>query len=373
LVILALAAVVVFVIVRLEVLFVALFVALLITALLDPAATLLRRVGLPGALATAAVMLGALAVVGGLLYFVTRAVLDQREEFAEAVSQGVEQVRTWVSATFGTSLEELGAQVGSWFGNLGGGEGGGGITASVFGVASTALEVISGAGIALFATIFFVHDGPRIWSWVTSLFTERSRGYVDTAGRLSWQSLAAYARGTVLIAAIDAIGIGLGVALVGVPLAGPIAVLVFFGSFIPIIGATISGLVAVLIALATVGLTGALLVLAIVIGVQQLEGHVLQPLIQGRMMSLHPLAVVLAVAGGSIVAGLVGAVIAVPIVSVVNVLVRYAAGVSRGEGQGGTEGGAAAGAAQSAPAAGTAVGSRRSDPPSSGPDGSTPG
>jgi predicted PurR-regulated permease PerM len=337
LVILALAAVVVFVIVRLEVLFVALFVALLITALLMPAANRLRRWGVPGALATAGVMLGALAAVAGVLYFVTRAVLDQRDEFAAAVTEGIEQVRTWVSATFGTSLEELGAQIGGWFSSLGGGEGGGGLTSSVFGVASTALEVISGAGIALFATIFFVHDGPGIWSWVTSLFTERSRGHVDAAGRLSWQSLAAYARGTVLIAAIDAFGIGVGVALVGVPLAGPIAVLVFFGSFIPIIGATISGLIAVLIALATVGLTGALLVLAIVIGVQQLEGHVLQPLIQGRMVSLHPLAVVLAVAGGSIVAGLVGAIIAVPIVSVVNVLVRYAAGVSRGEGQVGGE------------------------------------
>jgi predicted PurR-regulated permease PerM len=163
-----------------------------------------------------------------------------------------------------------------------------------------------------------------------SLFPTGVRGHVDTAGRLSWHTLAAYARGTVVIAAIDAVGIGVGVALVGVPLAGPIAVLVFFGAFIPIVGALLSGFVAVLIALATQGLTSAILVAAIVIGVQQLEGQVLQPLIQGRMVALHPLAIVLAVAAGSTVAGLVGAVIAVPILAVVNVVVRYAAQVVRG-------------------------------------------
>ena len=145
-----------------------------------------------------------------------------------------------------------------------------------------------------------------------------------TPGGCPGRTLAAYARGTVLIAAIDAFGIGLGVALVGVPLAGPITVLVFFGSFIPIVGALVSGFVAVIIALATVGVTAAVAVLIIVIAVQQFEGHVLQPLIQGRMVALHPLAVVLAVAGGSILGGLIGAVVAVPIVSVANVLVRYA-------------------------------------------------
>jgi predicted PurR-regulated permease PerM len=205
----------------------------------------------------------------------------------------------------------------------------GGIASSAFGAAATALEVVSGAGIALFATIFFVHDGPRIWAWVTSLFPPGARAHVDDAGQLSWSTLSSYARGTVVIAAIDAAGIGVGAWLIGVPLAGTIAVLVFFFSFIPIVGALLSGLVAVLIALATQGLTAALLMLVIVILVQQLEGHILQPVIQGKLVAIHPLAVVLAVAGGSIVAGLIGAVIAVPIVAVANVLVRYTAQVSR--------------------------------------------
>lgn len=355
LVVLALATALVLVIARLQVLFVALFVALLITALLQPGATRLRRMGLPDALATAAVLLVALGAVVGIVYLAVRSIVGQSDALGEAVTSGMDQVRTWLEATFGLSLEELESTAGGLFEGLG--AGGGGLASSAFGVASTALEVVAGAGIALFATIFFVHDGAGIWSWLTSLFPGGARTHVDRAGLLAWDSLSSYARGTVLIAAIDAVGIGVGVALVGVPLAGTIAVIVFFGSFIPIVGALLSGLVAVLIALATKGLTAALLVAGIVVLVQQVEGHVLQPLIQGKLVALHPLAVVLAVAGGSTVAGLVGAVIAVPIVAVVNVLVRYAAGVSRGT--------AAADAANPPPAAPPPAGAARGAGPAS--------
>ncbi|MCU0302341.1 MAG: AI-2E family transporter [Candidatus Nanopelagicales bacterium] len=328
LVVLALGAVVLLVTARLQVLFVALFVALLLTALLEPPARRLRRAGVPNALATAAVLLGAVAAVVGVLYLVGRAVLAQMDAFSAAVTEGIATLQAWVDSTFGLSIPDLWSRVS---GLLGVGGQGGGITSSVFGAASTAVEVVGGAGLALFATIFFVHDGAGIWRWVARLFPGGVRRHVDTAGDLSWQTLSAYARGTVLIAAIDAIGIGIGVAVIGVPLALPIGVLVFFGSFVPIVGALVSGFVAVVIALATVGLTGALLTLAVVIAVQQIEGNVLQPLIQSRMVALHPLAVVLAVAAGSVLAGLVGAVIAVPIVAVVNVMVRYARRVARGE------------------------------------------
>ncbi|HEX6887134.1 MAG TPA: AI-2E family transporter [Candidatus Nanopelagicales bacterium] len=330
LVILALAAVVILVVARLQVLFVAVFVALLLTALLEPPARRLRGWGLPHVLATVAVLLGAVAAIAGVLYLVGRAVLGQVDEFSTAITEGITTLQSWIESTFGASFTDLWPRVSGLL--SGGGEGaGGGITSSVFGAASTAFEVLGGAGIALFATIFFVHDGARIWRWISRLFPGSVRQHVDAAGELSWHSLSSYACGTVLIAAIDGIGIGVGVALIGVPLALPIGVLVFFGSFIPIVGALITGFVAVVIALATVGVTGALLTLAVVIAVQQLEGHVLQPLIQGRMVALHPLAVVLAVAGGSVLAGLVGAVIAVPIVAVANVVVRYAARVARGE------------------------------------------
>lgn len=330
LVILLLATALIAVIARLQVLFVALFVALLITSLLQPGAAWLRHRGVPGVLATAGVLLAALGVLLGVLFLAVRSVVNQVDEFTTAVLDGFEKVGLWVQGTFGLSLDQLQDRAANLLSSPGG-EGGeaGGIASSAFGAAATALEVVSGAGIALFATIFFVHDGPRIWAWVTSLFPDGARAHVDAAGQLSWSTLSSYARGTVVIAAIDAAGIGVGAWLIGVPLAGTIAVLVFFFSFIPIVGALLSGLVAVLIALATQGLTAALLMLVIVILVQQLEGHILQPLIQGKLVAIHPLAVVLAVAGGSIVAGLIGAVIAVPIVAVANVLVRYTAQVSR--------------------------------------------
>jgi predicted PurR-regulated permease PerM len=334
LVILLLAAALIAVIARLQVLFVALFVALLITSLLQPAADALRRWRVPGALATGGVLMGALGALLGLMFLAIRSVVRQADELTTALLDGFEEVGLWVEGAFGLSLHQLQERATDLLSGLGGAEGesgGGAIASSAFGAASTAVEVLSGAGITLFATIFFVHDGPRIWGWVTSLFPRGARTHVDQAGQLSWSTLSGYARGTVLIAAIDAVGIGVGVWLIGVPLAGTIAVLVFFFSFIPIVGALLSGLVAVLIALATKGLTAALLVLVIVILVQQLEGQILQPVIQGKLVAIHPLAVVLAVAGGTIVAGLVGAVIAVPIVAVANVLVRYTAQASRGQ------------------------------------------
>lgn len=308
---------------QLQTLFVALFVALLLTALLHPAAEWLHRRGVPPSLATAGVLLGAVAGIVGALYLAGRAIGDQVYDLAAAAEEGYLQVVDWAQATFGFDLNALPDLVDNWSGALGGSGGSGSVVSSVFGAAGTAVEVLSGAGIALFATIFFVYDGARIWRWLLSLFPRGARFHVDQAGLVSWQTLSSYARGTVLIAAIDGIGIGLGAALIGVPLAAPIGLLVFFFSFIPIVGALLSGLVAVLIALASQGLTGALLMLAVVLLVQQLEGQVLQPIIQGKLVAIHPLAVVLAVAGGSIIAGIVGAVIAVPIIAVLNVIVRY--------------------------------------------------
>lgn len=329
LVILLLATAVVAVMVRLEVLFVALFVALLVTALLEPLADRMRRGGVPRVLATATVLLGAVLVLAGVLYLTGRSLLRQLDDLVEAITTGAADIEAWAERQFGLSVEQLTDSLQRLVQRFG--DSGAGLGSSVFGVASTAAEVVGGAGVALFATIFFIHDGAGIWHWVTSLFPSGVRNRVDEGGQLSWQTLTSYARGTVVIAAIDAVGIGLGAALIGVPLAAPIATLVFFFSFIPIVGALLSGMVAVLIALATQGPTGALLMLAVVIAVQQLEGHVLQPMIQGRFVAIHPLAVVLAVAGGSITAGLVGAIIAVPLVAVANVLVRYAARVARGE------------------------------------------
>jgi predicted PurR-regulated permease PerM len=322
LVVLLLAAAVVALIARLKVMFVAVFVALLITALLQPPLARLVRLRVPRILATALVLLVGVAAVIGVVFLAGQAIVAQADELAATLATGVTTLLDWVEMTLGLGVSQRGEYASSLVDSAGGS--GGSVGAGVFGVAGNALDVAAGAGVALFATIFFLYDGPRIWSWVTSLFPTRAGTHVEQAGQLSWQTLSGYARGTVLIAAIDAVGIGVGVALIGVPLAVPIGVLVFFASFIPVIGALLSGLAAVLIALATLGWTAALLTVGVVLLVQQLEGHVLQPLIQGRLVAIHPLAVVLAVTAGTIIAGLIGAVIAVPVVAVANVLIRYA-------------------------------------------------
>jgi len=329
LVIMALGWVLLTVATRLETLVVALFVGLLATALLQPAVIRLRRWGVPRALATAVVLLGAVAIALALGYLITRALLAQADDLAAAVTDGISSIGDWLAASLGLGPQDLLGQAGRLLGPLLGGGGGGGLPGTVFGAASTALEVLGGAGIAVLATVFFVHDGAGMWRRVLGAAPVGARRHLRVVGPQAWHVLSSYARGTVLVAAIDGLGIGLGVALVGVPLALPIGVLVFLSSFVPVIGALLSGLVAVLIALATEGPGKALAVLGIVIAVQQLEGHVLQPVIQGNLVALHPLLIVLAVSIGSLAAGIAGAVIAVPVVAVARTLLGYSLAVAR--------------------------------------------
>jgi predicted PurR-regulated permease PerM len=177
--------------------------------------------------------------------------------------------------------------------------------------------------ITLFATLFMLIDGKGIWSWVVRIFPRRARAAVDGAGKAGWTTLGNFVKVQILVASIDAVGIGLGAALLQVPLAFQIAVLVFLGSFIPIVGAVATGAVAVAIALVYNGWPIALAMLGVVLLVQQIEGHVLQPLIMGTAVKVHPLAVVLVVAAGSMLAGIAGALFAVPVAAVLNVMVHY--------------------------------------------------
>jgi predicted PurR-regulated permease PerM len=189
--------------------------------------------------------------------------------------------------------------------------------------AATVGEVFTGIVLALFTLFFFLKDGRSIWLWLVDLFPRDSRAYIDEAGRRSWRTLISYVRATAAVALVDAIGIGIGLAVLGVPLVIPLAALVFLGAFIPIIGSFLAGTVAVLVALVTVGPIKALIALAIVVLVMQLEGHVLQPLLLGRAVHVHPLAVVLSIAAGLLIAGIFGALIAVPTVACVNVAGTY--------------------------------------------------
>jgi putative heme transporter len=177
----------------------------------------------------------------------------------------------------------------------------------------------------LFATYFFLADGPRIWSWVVRLAPRAGRQHVDSSGRVAWISLTQFVRATVIVAATDAIGIMIVAAILGVPFVAAIGVLVFLGSFIPMVGATVAGTVAILVALVDQGPITALFMLGGVILVQQIEGHVLQPFLMGRWVSVHPLGVIVAIGCGVLVAGIAGALVAVPLAAAANAVVQHLA------------------------------------------------
>ena len=303
-------------------------VALLVTALLYPAVRRLRKWGIPRALAAAIVFVGGLAVMVGVFTLLTRLLAAQFGDISANLQNGIDEVRSWLANgpldlsenQIDDALDDLTQAVSDNRDLLAGG---------AIATATAALEILTGTLLALFTTYFFLYDGERIWRWCAQLFPRSSERAVLEAGRRAWRVLTSYVRATIVIAAVDAVGIGLLLVVVGIPLAMPLAVLVFFGAFVPIVGATVTGAVAVLVALVTSGSVAALVVLVGVIAIQQLEGHILQPLIMGRFVRIHPLAVVLAVGIGAVVAGIWGTVIAVPLAAVVNVVVQYLSSLYR--------------------------------------------
>src|SRR5690606_15108889 len=190
-------------------------------------------------------------------------------------------------------------------------------------IGTTVGHVVVGALLALFILLTLLADGGGIWRWTVRLFPKQARPAADGAGRAGWVTVVNYARTQLLVATIDAIGIALGAFLLGVPLAIPSGILVFLGAFIPIVGAVVTGALAVFLALVYSGPWIALWMLVVVLGVQQIEGHVLQPLLMGAAVKVHPLAVVLVVAGGAMIAGIPGALFAVPLAAFVNVVAVY--------------------------------------------------
>lgn len=292
-------------------------VSLLLAALLTPLVSWMQRHHVARGPATAIALVGGIAVVAAVLTFVVRAFINGLSDLTDEVSRSVDQVQTYL-VDGPLNLEQ--SQIDGAFTSVTDGLSNNrdAITSGALNTATSFGHFVSGAAIALFTTIFLVYDGARIWSFLLRFVPSSVRTEVHTAGNRGFASLVGYVRATVAVAAVDAIGIGVGLAVLQVSLALPLAALVFLGAFVPIIGAFISGLVAVAVALVTQGLVVALIVLGIIIGVQQLEAHVLQPLLLGRAVQLHPLAVVLAIAVGLVVAGVIGALLAVPLVAVLN-------------------------------------------------------
>lgn len=306
-----------------KVIVVSVAVALLVTVLLAPVVRFLHtRARFPRGLAAITAVLGLLAVVGGLVVVAGRSIAAGFGDLYDQASQGIDEALGWLSSgPLGLSTDQLDDLVQQGRDQVS--ENADTLVSGALSLTTTVGHVAAGSLIALFCTFFFLLDGRTIWAWLVGLLPVGVRERVHQAGRRGIVTLSGYTRTQILVALVDATGIGLGAAILGVPLAVPLATLVFVGSFIPIVGAIATGSVAVLVALVSQGPVVALIMLGVVLLVQQIEGHVLQPFLMGHAVSLHPVAVLLVVAAGSLAAGIVGALFAVPIAAVLNTVVLY--------------------------------------------------
>lgn len=309
------------VITHLELIFVPVALAAMMAALLMPAVDLLAARRVPRGAAVASVILGAIAVVGGIMTFVVSQFISGAPDLVEQVTRSIDGLRIWlIEGPAHLSKDQIDHAGDSVITALR--ENQAKLTSGALSTAGTITEIVTGALLVLFTLIFLLNGGRDIFAFVTKVFPVTVRDRVRDAGRAGFRSLIGYVRATCLVALVDAVGIGTGLAIMGVPLALPLASLVFLGAFIPLVGAVLTGGIAVIVALIAKGWVYALITLGLIIAVQQLEAHVLQPIVMGRAVSVHPLAVVLAIAGGGVLAGIVGALLAVPIVAVLNSAVR---------------------------------------------------
>ncbi len=300
-------------------------IALLLAALVEPAVRLLARRLPRGAAALLVVALG-LAVLAALLGFVGQQIATGASDLAGSAARGVEQMRTWLvegpldaeRSQVDDAVARLRDALGSFAGD--------GALQEALALGSSAGNAVVGSLLAVVALFFLLADGARIWGWVVALAPRAARERVDSSGRVAWRTLRHYVRATVAVALVDAVGITVWAAVLGVPFLAAIFVLTFLGAFVPVVGATLAGAVAVLVALVDGGPTTALLMLAGVLVVQQVESNLLQPFLMGRLVSLHPLGVLLAVTAGGMTAGVAGALVAVPLVATANAVVLHLAG-----------------------------------------------
>ena len=301
-----------------------LIIALLIAALVAPVVQWLQRRGLSRQLSSLLVVLVGITFLALLGTFVGSQVSKGAGDLSGQVSDGLDQIRNWLRTgpldltdrQFNSLLEDAQKQLA---------EQGRELPAQLTEVGATVGHVFAGVFIVLFATYFFLADGSLIWGWLVRIFPRAGRVRADSSGKVAWKSLTQFVRATVLVAGADALGVMVGALVLGVPFVSAIGVLVFIGAFVPLVGAFVSGSVAVLVALVAQGPFTALLMFGVIVLVQQLEAHILQPFLMGRFVAVHPLAVIIAIALGIIVAGIAGALIAVPLVASLNAVVQHLA------------------------------------------------
>lgn len=313
---------VMWVVTRLELIVVPVALATMIAAMLLPVVDFLDRAGLPRGAAVAVVLLTGFVVVGGILAFVISQFVDGMPALVDQVTKSIDGVRNWLTtgvfAHF--SSDQINSATQTAIDALKNNQAK--LTSGALSTAGTITEILTGALLVFFTLIFLLQGGRNIFAYVTKIFPTSVRDRVRDAGRAGFHSLIGYVRATFLVALVDAVGIGTGLAIMGIPLALPLASLVFLGAFIPLVGAVLAGGLAVIVALIAKGWVFALITFGLIIAVQQLESHILQPLVMGRAVSVHPLAVVLAIAAGGFLAGIIGALLAVPTVAVLNSAIR---------------------------------------------------
>lgn len=291
--------------------------ALLLTAMLNPLAERLRRRGWPSGPATVVAIVTGLVLLVSIVAFVAPSMVDEFGALGDKASEGVRELQRWlINGPLSLSADQVDKAANGIVRQL---QGGGG-TSMVSGVVSGAVAVgsiLAAVLLALVLAVFFIRDGRIIFTWLTGLLPASSRARAVQVGDIAWETLSGYIRGVALIGLFDAVCIGLAMALLGIPLVLPLMLLIFFGAFVPIVGATVAGLIAVLVALVDHGATSALILLVVIIAVQQLEGNVLYPVVMRRAVDVHPVAILLGVAAGGIIAGVLGAIMAVPLVAIV--------------------------------------------------------
>jgi predicted PurR-regulated permease PerM len=320
-------AVVIFLIIQFRYIVIPFLVSVLLGALLVPFVGFLQRHRWPKWLAVAVAMLGTLGIIAGLIVLVVAQVRAGYSDLQEKSVQAYENFTQWLlDSPWHLTEADINAWIGAaWEAIQRDSQA---LVSGVLSVGSTAGHVGAGILLALFSTLFILIDGRRIWTWIVGLFPRRAHAAVTGAGEAGWITLTTFVKVQIFVAFVDAVGIGLGAWILGLffggfPLVIPIAVAVFLGSFIPVVGALITGALAVFVALVYLGPVPAVIMLGIVLLVQQIEGHVLQPLVLGTAVKVHPLAVVFAVAAGGFTAGIAGALFAVPVVAVANVMITY--------------------------------------------------
>ncbi|MHA3723401.1 AI-2E family transporter [Leucobacter sp. HY1910] len=308
-------------IVQVRIIVIPIFVAILLTALLAPVVHWFERHGVPRGVGILVALASFAASVWVLVWLI---VTQMRNGFDDLAARSTEvwkeTLKTVEGNSFGFSAEQVDGFMAQFMKTVEGHQSE--IWNGALGVATSAGQFIAGILLTLFSLIFMLIDGKRIWYWVLGFLPAKAHAPVDAAGSAGWVSVGQYVRVQIFVAFVDAVGIGVGAALLGVPLPIPIAILVFLGSFIPFLGAISTGLLATFVALIYNGPVNALIMLGVVILVNQIEGHVLQPLVMGSAVRVHPLGVVLAVSTGALLAGIPGALFAVPLAASANAIVN---------------------------------------------------